>query len=69
MAELQKTTGIDVAGVDGFDSYDRRADDAAARKASTQIIKGELNHPRGKPRKNTIVRLSDSSDDGDDDTA
>ncbi|RNF01990.1 hypothetical protein TraAM80_06652 [Trypanosoma rangeli] len=50
---------------DGFDAYDRREDDSAARKERVKVVRGELNHPRGKPRQNTLVQLDDSEDDGD----
>lgn len=61
--DLHKKTGNDHG--DGFDAYDRRDDDSNARSERSKVVKGELNHPRGKPRKNTIVKLdNDSSDDG-----
>ncbi|AIN96918.1 hypothetical protein LPMP_160440 [Leishmania panamensis] len=66
LEELHAKTGHDHG--DGFDSYDRREDDRQARKERVRAIKGEVNHPRGKPRQNTIVKLSDGSssdDDGD----
>ncbi|KPA77821.1 hypothetical protein ABB37_06638 [Leptomonas pyrrhocoris] len=56
---LHAKTGQDHG--DGFDSYDRREDDKRARKERAKVIKGEINHPRGKTRQNTIVKLSDSS--------
>lgn len=55
---------MDISGNDGFDLYNRVADDARAKKEHTHIVKGELNHPRGKPRQNTITRFDDSSSDG-----
>lgn len=63
---LQKATGVSVVGTDGFDSYDRRADDETARKEKAKVVKGELNHPRGKARKNVIVKLSNSDSDDED---
>lgn len=60
LEELHAKTGHDHG--DGFDNYDRREDDKQARKERTKVIKGEINHPRGKPRQNKIVKLSDSSD-------
>ncbi|KAK7197689.1 hypothetical protein NESM_000720700 [Novymonas esmeraldas] len=51
---------------DGFDAYDRRDDDRQARAERVKMVRGEVNHPRGKPRKNTIVALTDSDDDDDD---
>lgn len=59
LEELHAKTGHDHG--DGFDSYDRREDDKQARKERTKVIKGEINHPRGKARQNTIVKLEDSS--------
>lgn len=65
LEELHARTGHDHG--DGFDSYDRREDDKQARKERAKVIKGEINHPRGKARLNTIVKLADSSDsDGED---
>jgi hypothetical protein len=61
LEELHAKTGHDHG--DGFDSYDRREDDKKARKERAKVIKGEINHPRGKARQNTIVRLSDSDSD------
>ncbi|AYU77621.1 hypothetical protein conserved [Leishmania donovani] len=65
LEELHAKTGHDHG--DGFDSYDRREDDKKARKERVKVVKGEVNHPRGKPRQNTVIQLSDSSSsDGDD---
>ncbi|CAG9572077.1 conserved hypothetical protein [Leishmania major strain Friedlin] len=66
LEELHAKTGHDHG--DGFDSYDRREDDKEARKERVKVVKGEVNHPRGKPRQNTVIQLSDSSSssDGDD---
>ncbi|KAG5508745.1 hypothetical protein JKF63_05243 [Porcisia hertigi] len=64
LEELHAKTGHDHG--DGFDSYDRRDDDKLARKERAKVIKGEINHPRGKPRKNNVVKLSDSNSDNDD---
>ncbi|KAG5481965.1 hypothetical protein LSCM1_05677 [Leishmania martiniquensis] len=63
LEELQAQTGHDHG--DGFDSYDRREDDKRARRERVRVVKGEVNHPRGKPRQNTIVQLSDSSSSSD----
>lgn len=63
LEELQQSTGIAVLGTDGFDAYDRRADDTSARQERAKVVKGELNHPRGKARKSTVTKLDDSSDD------
>lgn len=60
LEEVHARTGRDIG--DGFDSYDRREDDKQARKDRAKVIKGEINHPRGKVRQNTIVKLADSSD-------
>lgn len=63
LSALESSTGISVVGTDGFDSYDRRADDKLASRSSSNIVKGELNHPRGKERRNTIIKLdSDESE-------
>lgn len=59
LEELHAKTGHDHG--DGFDSYDRREDDKKARKERVKVAKGEVNHPRGKPRQNTVIHLSDSS--------
>ncbi|KAG5482495.1 hypothetical protein CUR178_05635 [Leishmania enriettii] len=63
LEELHAQTGHDHG--DGFDSYDRREDDRRARKERVKVAKGEINHPRGKPRQNTIIELSDSSSSSD----
>lgn len=63
LAELQETTGVKAANADGFDTYDRREDETRARQVRQKVIKGELNHPRGKPRQNKIVLYESSSDD------
>lgn len=52
---------------DGMDMYDRRADDADAKKEKMKVAKqiklaGELSHPRGKGTKNVKVNLGDDSD-------
>ncbi|AAZ13331.1 uncharacterized protein TEOVI_000802800 [Trypanosoma equiperdum] len=60
LEDLHKSVGVEMSG-DGFDPYDRREDDEQARQARTKIVRGELNHPRGKPRKNTLVKLESSS--------
>ncbi|GET87396.1 hypothetical protein, conserved [Leishmania tarentolae] len=65
LEELHAKTGHDHG--DGFDSYDRREDDKKARKERVKVMKGEVNHPRGKPRQNTIIQLSDSTSSDDDD--
>ncbi|KEG11097.1 hypothetical protein DQ04_02981020 [Trypanosoma grayi] len=62
LAELQASSGVPVS--DGFDTYDRREDDKQARKEHTKMVRGELNHPRGKPRQNTLVKLDDSDEEG-----
>lgn len=63
---LQKSSGVEVKG-DGFDDYDRRDEEAAARKekASEMKKKGELQHPRGKQRKNVVEKLDDSGSDSE----
>ncbi|EPY26122.1 hypothetical protein STCU_00176 [Strigomonas culicis] len=63
VAELQERTGVAAASADGFDTYDRRDDEKRARQARQKIVKGELNHPRGKPRQNRIVVYESSSDE------
>lgn len=60
LEELHARTGRDIG--DGFDSYDRRQDDKAARKERAKVVKGEVNHPRGKVRQNVIVKLEESSE-------
>lgn len=52
-------------GNDGMDMYDRRADDAAAKAAKLKVVKtiGEVNHPRGKARKNAAIQFNDNDDD------
>jgi len=67
LAELQRSSGVELADGDGFDQYDRRDDDQQAKRERTAVVKGELNHPRGKARANTITKLEDSSNDDDDD--
>lgn len=66
LEELQESTGVKISG-DGFDTYDRREEEAVPRKEKTAAmkIKGELQHPRGKPRINKIEKLDTSSDDED----
>ncbi|RNF19288.1 uncharacterized protein Tco025E_04223 [Trypanosoma conorhini] len=60
LEELQAASGAPIS--DGFDAYDRREDDREARKERVKVVRGELNHPRGKPRQNTLVRLDDSEE-------
>ncbi|KPI89307.1 hypothetical protein ABL78_1536 [Leptomonas seymouri] len=67
LEELHAKMGQDHG--DGFDSYDRREDDKRARKERTKVIKGEINHPRGKVRQNKIVKLPDSSDSDNEEPA
>lgn len=64
LEELHASTGHDHG--DGFDAYDRREDDKQARKERVKVVKGEINHPRGKARQNTIVKLEDSDGSGSD---
>ncbi|KAG8343332.1 hypothetical protein ERJ75_001231800 [Trypanosoma vivax] len=61
--ELYASAGVEKMAGDGFDSYDRREDDQLARRKHTKIVRGELNHPRGKPRQNTLLKLETSSDE------
>ncbi|ORC89949.1 uncharacterized protein TM35_000102170 [Trypanosoma theileri] len=63
LEELHAETGAEIT--DGFDTYDRREDDKQSRQERTKIVRGELNHPRGKPRQNTLVKLDDDSDDAE----
>ncbi|CAD2212683.1 hypothetical protein, conserved [Angomonas deanei] len=62
LQELHQTTGI-VAENDGFDSYDRREDESNAKKERVKIVKGVLNHPRGKPPQNERKTFDSSDDD------
>ncbi|CCW71710.1 unnamed protein product [Phytomonas sp. Hart1] len=68
LAALVASTGIAVEGGDGFDSYNRLEDDAQGRERVEKVKKivGELNHPRGKPRQNKILKLEPSSASEDD---
>lgn len=61
LAELKEKTGISAS--EDLDLYDRREEEAAAKKEKTELMKkkGELQHPRGKPPKNRVERLDDSS--------
>ncbi|RNC43354.1 hypothetical protein TcCL_NonESM06981 [Trypanosoma cruzi] len=63
LEELRAANGAPIE--DGFDAYDRREDDRAARRERVRVVRGELNHPRGKPRQNTIVKLNDSDEEKD----
>ena len=58
LEELQKSSGITLAA-DGMDLYDRREDDANAKKEKVAKMKGEVNHPRGKATKNVKVSFGD----------
>ncbi len=49
--------GDNMAG--GMDLYDRRADEAEAKKAKIARVEGEVNHPRGKVTKNSKVSFDD----------
>jgi hypothetical protein len=57
LADLGALDGNNMAG--GMDLYDRRADEAHAKKAKVARIEGEVNHPRGKATKNTKVAFDD----------
>ncbi|CCW64983.1 unnamed protein product [Phytomonas sp. EM1] len=64
LKSLEEKTGIAVAGGDGFDTFNRQEDDARARRENRErekVVLGELHHPRGKPRRNAIIKLDDSS--------
>lgn len=61
LEEVMKLSGKTADLADGMDLYDRRDDEAKAKKQHAAKIKGELNHPRGKEPKNKKVRLE--SDD------
>ncbi|EKF27463.1 hypothetical protein MOQ_008814 [Trypanosoma cruzi marinkellei] len=63
LEELRAANGAPID--DGFDAYDRREDDRAARRERVKVVHGELNHPRGKPRQNTILNLDDSDEEKD----
>lgn len=72
LEELQERSGVKVSGSDGLDLYDRREEEAEAKRAKAAAMKeerrkGELQHPRGKPRKNVVEKLDSSSCSGDDD--
>lgn len=64
LEELQQSSGIATLAGDGMDMYDRREDDAAAKKEKIKILKvmGEVNHPRGKGAKNVKVKLDDDDE-------
>lgn len=66
---LREKTGV--TGSEELDLYDRREEEATAKKEKAALMKkkGELQHPRGKGPKNTIERLesSDSSSEEDND--
>nr|CCC92322.1 conserved hypothetical protein [Trypanosoma congolense IL3000] len=64
LQELHASKGVEMSG-DGFDPYDRRQDDQQARKERAKVVRGELNHPRGKPRKNMLVSLESSGSDAE----
>jgi len=57
LASIRPTTE-DVDAGDGMDLYDRRKDDRVAKARATKL-KGELNHPRGKPKANSKVVFSE----------
>ena len=57
LADLGTLEGENLAG--GMDLYDRRADEAAAKKAKVARVEGELNHPRGKTAKNVKVSFDE----------
>lgn len=61
LEELQKSSGMTLAA-DGMDLYDRREDDANAKKEKVAKMKGEVNHPRGKATKNVKVSFDDDNE-------
>eukprot|EP00796_Vickermania_ingenoplastis_P007029 gene7029-4985_t len=71
LEELQQRTGIKLGSGndDGFDLYDRREEEAEARKEKQLLAahkrKGELQHPRGRPPRNTVEKLDSSSSSSD----
>jgi hypothetical protein len=51
-----------LAGAGGLDQYDRRDDEAAARKQRVKAMAGEVSHPRGRVPKNAKQTFEDSDD-------
>lgn len=71
LASLREAAGFSGEAVveDGFDMYDRRDEERQAKKEKMAALKkkGELHHPRGKERKNTVETLDDSSSEAESD--
>jgi hypothetical protein len=47
----------------GLDQYNRLGDEATAKASKLRLIGGDLNHPRGRPPKNSKKTFDDDDDD------